>query len=60
MANEKIRNAIKESGIKYWELAMRIGISDATLTRWLRKPLTASQEALVLDALSKEGKPNEE
>ena len=56
-ANEKIRNAMKSKGVRQWQVALRLGVSDQTLIRWLRVPLTADKEAAVLAAveeLSKE------
>ena len=38
--NEKIRNAITEAGLKYWEVAAEVGIHRATLCEWLRLPLS--------------------
>ena len=39
MANEAIREKVKVTGVKYWELAERIGVSDVTLCRQLRHEL---------------------
>ena len=56
-ANKKIREAMKNKGVRQWQVALRLGVSDQTLIRWLRVPLTADKEAAVLAAveeLSKE------
>lgn len=56
-ANKKIRDAMKNKGVRQWQVALRLGVSDQTLIRWLRVPLTADKEAAVLAAveeLSKE------
>ncbi len=37
MSTNEIRRLIKVSGMKHWLLAEKLGISEATLVRWLRK-----------------------
>ena len=39
VSNIEIREALSKSGIKYYELANKIGIADATLSRKLRSEL---------------------
>lgn len=39
MSNYEIRNRMKERGIKQWEIAEDLGISEFTLSRWLRKEI---------------------
>lgn len=56
-ANNNLRKVIKEKGLMHWQVALRLGVSEQTLVRWLRVPLTADKEAAVLAAveeLSKE------
>lgn len=36
MANESIRSEAAKNGVHLWELAARLGITDATLSRKLR------------------------
>ena len=36
MTNAELKQKIKESRIKMWEVAERVGVSDITLARWLR------------------------
>lgn len=43
MCNQKIKDIAKASNVKLWELADSLGISDGTLSRKLRKELTASE-----------------
>lgn len=38
--NQIIRTEIKRSGIAQWRIAAKIGVSENTLIRWLRYPLT--------------------
>lgn len=42
--NESIRNKAKQSGVKHWEIASVMGISEQTMVRWLRKPLDPARE----------------
>lgn len=50
-ANEDIRKAIKESGIKYWELADRVGYSSSHFCVRLRKELPKEEKEKVLIAI---------
>lgn len=51
MENEKIRKAARSAGIPLWKIAIMIGISEPTLTRWLRIPLSAEREMLIMTAI---------
>ncbi|MCL2776178.1 MAG: hypothetical protein FWD71_22995 [Oscillospiraceae bacterium] len=44
MANEKFRKEIKQSGVKMWQIADKIGISDMTLSRKFRYELTSEEK----------------
>ena len=35
--NSEVRNAIADSGFCYWEIAEKLGVADATFSRYLRK-----------------------
>lgn len=48
MKNKRIREALKENSVKYWELARIMGISDATLTRRLRDELPAEEQERII------------
>lgn len=41
------------AGIPLWRVAAAIGISEPTLTRWLRFPLPAEKENRVIEAISR-------
>lgn len=61
MENDKIRNAARAAHIQLWKIADEMGVSEPTMTRWLRKPLTESQEAeimAVIHRLTKKGAQN--
>ena len=51
-ANQEIREALQNKGMKHWELADMLGISEFTLTRWLRKELTEDKKELLLKAIN--------
>lgn len=51
MANEAIREKVKATGVKYWEVAERIGVSDVTLCRQMRRELPEARQQLILRAI---------
>lgn len=51
-ANREVREALQNKGMKQWELADMLGISEFTLTRWLRKELTEDKKELLLKAIN--------
>lgn len=51
MANEAIREKAKESGVRLWEVAEQIGVSDVTLCRQLRRELPEARQQLILRAI---------
>jgi hypothetical protein len=44
MFNHDIRTYAKEKGVKFWQIAYRLGISEPTMTRRLRFELTNEQK----------------
>lgn len=52
MQNENIRKVAKNAGVHLWEIAAKLGISEPTLTRWLRFPLPTEKEKEVLNAIA--------
>lgn len=55
MKNNRIRKELKERGIKYWELARIMGISDATLTRRLRDEIPAEEQDRIIELIRQHG-----
>ena len=53
MENEKIRRTARAAGIPLWRIANLIGVSEPTLTRWLRTPLSTEREKIIMDAIAK-------
>lgn len=49
--NCEIRNECRRNDIKLWELAEWIGVSEATMTRKLRRELPHEQQTHILAAI---------
>lgn len=52
MTNAELKQKIKESRIKMWEVAERVGVSYITLARWLRSEKNIQKQPLVLKAFN--------
>lgn len=52
-ANQKLRNKIAQYRLRYWEVAVQVGISDTTFSKWLRTPLNDERKARVEKAIKK-------
>lgn len=51
MRNEQIRTVMHRSGVKQWEVAEQLGISEFTYSRWLRTELPDSKRVQILQAI---------
>lgn len=51
MRNKDIRNAMHISGVKQWEVAEQLGISEFTYCRWLRSEIPDEKKVLILKAI---------
>ena len=51
MQNMKIRKIIKDSAVRHWQIADNIGISEMSLVRLLRYPLTNEKEQEIMAAI---------
>lgn len=51
--NSIVREAAKSAGIPLWKIAAEIGISEATIIRWLRVRLSPERERKIMDAIDK-------
>ena len=51
MNNIEIREAIKESGFKHWQIADMIGIADTTFCRMLRRELPEDKKQEILTTM---------
>lgn len=56
MKNEMIREALTAAGMKQWELAERLEISEFTLCRWLRHELPQEKQAEIVAVIDGGGK----
>lgn len=50
--NEHIRKAARVASVPLWRVAAAIGVSEPTLIRWMRFPLTKEKEALIMETIS--------
>lgn len=57
-ANQKLRDAAKAVGVKQWEIAVHIGISEPTLVRWMRMPMSSDREKTILAAIAELSQEN--
>lgn len=48
MANETIRKAAKDAGLKLWEVAEIVGVTDSTLSKMLRRELAEERQRTIL------------
>lgn len=50
--NENIRRAARIAGVTLWAIAVKLGGSEPTLTRWLRVQLSVEKEAKIRAAIA--------
>ncbi len=48
MANERLKDAARFSGVKLWEIASRFGVSDGQFSRWMRREFPDEQREKAL------------
>ena len=53
MENEVIRKAARVAGVPLWRVADEVGISEPTISRWLRRPLSQEREDMLLAAINR-------
>ena len=51
-ANMEIRNAAKRAGVRLWEVAEAMGITDGMLSRKMRRELPEAEQSKVLDIVA--------
>ena len=49
MANKIVRDELKQRGVRHWELAHELGVSEQTLVRWLRFELDEDRQFVMLE-----------
>lgn len=57
--NQDIRDAAKKSGIKLWQIAEKLEIWDATLSRKLRKELPQEEKEKIIGIIAELAKEAE-
>lgn len=65
MRNLAIREAAKSNGVRFWEIAEAMGVSEATVTRMLRRELPEVERRKILNVVAdlarrKEAEENEQ
>ena len=50
-ANKIVRDELKASGVRHWELAHALGVSEQTLVRWLRFELSEDKQIEMLEKI---------
>ena len=58
MENLELRALARERGVPLWLVGRRLGVSEATVTRWLRLPLTGERREAFVRAIEKGGEQN--
>ena len=46
--NSDIRNEARKAGVKLWQIAERLNITDSTFSRKLRRELTVDEKAAII------------
>lgn len=57
--NKDLKEKVKKEGLYMWQIADKLGVSEPTLVRWMRYPLSKEKRNAFNDAikhLKKEGK----
>lgn len=49
--NNEVRQAIAKAGLKYWQVADAVGVSETTLYVWMRHELTGEKRTRVMNAI---------
>lgn len=52
MNNASIRQLINKSRVRYYEIAHFLGVSECTLSRWLRFELDEEKQTLIINAIN--------
>lgn len=48
-----MKRMIRESGVKQWQVAAAMGVSEATMVRWLRTELPKEKETAIKVAIDR-------
>lgn len=50
-ANHELREQAKIAGVKLWQIALELGVSEPTVIRWLRIELEPERKKQILEAI---------
>lgn len=53
MVNLEVRQMIFAKGLKHWQIAKALNISEGTFSRWMRYEMEPERKALVVKAIKK-------
>lgn len=53
-ANQRIRQAMKDTGMYYWKLADLLGITNWTLSVWMRHEMPEEKQEKILQMIKEE------
>jgi len=59
MKNREIREQAKAQGVKFWEIGVAMGVSEATITRWLRVELDTEKKVAMMKAIEQVAREKE-
>ena len=59
MQNKQIKDALKKTGLRQWQLAKRLGVSESVLSRNLREELPEEEKKRILKIIEKGGTDDE-
>lgn len=51
MTNQEIRNAAAAAGVRLWQVAAALGLTDSSFSRKLRFELSAEEKKKILDII---------
>lgn len=51
--NQDIREKLKDNGVPMWKVGELLGVSEMTIIRWFRTPLSDSKREAVLNAIDR-------
>ena len=50
-SNERVRHIAKGNKVFLWEIGMQLGVTEMTVVRWLRAPVSSEKEQAILSAI---------
>lgn len=51
IANADIRRELKQARIPFWLIGRQIGVTELTVSRWLREPLPEDKRQVIVEAI---------